>query len=161
MTFEEKGDGNMPKAEEILRQAHTVLVIDWPSRDVPDTLARAGFTVVVQGGPGPGDYSVQEVVDGEVVPRHLGAAPQHADLVYSYRPIGELPGILASARKLGATAVWQQSGLASSGAKDPKGCWVPESESRQARQIVESAGLDYLEEPYIADEVRRMAGAAG
>jgi predicted CoA-binding protein len=148
-------------AEEILRQARTVLVIDWPSRDVPDTLARAGFTVVVHGGPGPEDYSVQDVVDGEVVPRPLGAAPRHADLVYSYRPIGELPGIASSARKMGATALWRQSGLASSEASDPKGCWVAESESQQARQIVESAGLEYLERPYIADAVRRITGEAG
>ena len=151
----------MARAEEILKQARTVLVVDWPSRDVPDTLARAGFTVVVHGGPGPGDYSVQDVVDGAVVPRQLGAAPRHADLVYSYRPIGELPGIVASARKIGATAVWWQSGLASSGTSDPKGCWVADDDSRQARQIVESAGLDYLEQPYIADAVRRITGEAG
>jgi hypothetical protein len=41
------------------------------------------------------------------------------------------------------------------------GCWVAESESGQARQIVESAGLVYLEQPYIADVVRRITGAAG
>jgi predicted CoA-binding protein len=151
----------MANAVEILRQAHTVLVIDWPSRDVPDTLARAGFTVVVRGGPGPEDYSVQEVIDGKVVPRHLGAAPEHADLVYSHRPIGELPGIVSTARELGATSLWRQSGLASSGVKDPKGCWVAESEAQQARQIVESAGLNYFEQPYIADAVRRMTGATG
>jgi predicted CoA-binding protein len=149
------------EAEEVLRQARTVVVIDWPSRDVPDTLARAGFIVVVHGGPGPEDYSIQEVVDGEVVPRHLSGAPQHADLVYSYRPVGELPGIVSSAQKIGATAIWRQSGTASSGADDPKGCWVAESESEQARQIVESAGLVYLEQPYIADAVRRITGEAG
>jgi predicted CoA-binding protein len=150
----------MAAAEEILRQARAVLVIDWPSRDVPDALARAGFTVVVHGGPGAEDYSVQEVVDGKVVPRPLGAAPEHADLVYSYRPIDELPGIVASAQKIGATAIWCQSGLASSGTDDPKGCWIPESESRRARHIVESAGLYYLEQPYIGDVARRLTGGA-
>jgi hypothetical protein len=38
---------------------------------------------------------------------------------------------------------------------------VAESESRQARQIVESAGLDYLEQPYIADAVRQITGEPG
>jgi hypothetical protein len=33
----------------------TILVIDWPSKEVPETLARAGFRVVVRGGPGPED----------------------------------------------------------------------------------------------------------
>lgn len=65
------------------------------------------------------------------------------------------------AQKIGATAVWRQSGLASAGTGDSKGCWVAGSESRQARQIVESAGLDYLEQPYIADAARRITGEAG
>jgi hypothetical protein len=41
------------EAEQILGAARTVVVVDWPSRDVPDTLARAGYTVLVKGGPGP------------------------------------------------------------------------------------------------------------
>ncbi len=44
---------------EILQAVETVLVTDWPSRDVPEALVRAGFHVVVHGGPGPEDYSVQ------------------------------------------------------------------------------------------------------
>jgi hypothetical protein len=53
--------------------------------------------------------------------------------------------------------VWHQSGLAGDGSKDPRGCWLPEAEARAARDIVESAGLAYLPDPYIADEVRRLA----
>ena len=37
----------MTQVEPILAMARTVVVVDWPSRDVPDTLARAGFTVLV------------------------------------------------------------------------------------------------------------------
>ena len=33
-----------------------MLVVDYPSKDVPETLARGGFAVTVQGGPGPEDY---------------------------------------------------------------------------------------------------------
>jgi hypothetical protein len=36
-----------------------------------------------------------------------------------------------------------------------------EAESQQAPQIVESAGLEYLEQPYIADAVQRITGEAG
>ncbi len=141
-------------ASRILAQTRSVLVIDWPSRDVPATLAAAGFAVTVKGGPGPTDYTVWQVTDSEVVTRHLGRALEHADLVYCHRPFGELPSIIAMAERLGATAVWRQSGLTSTGAKAPDGCWTPPGESRQGRELAAAAGLNYLDDVYIADAVR-------
>ncbi len=53
---------------QILECAHSILVIDWPSKDVPESLARAGFHVIAKGGPGPEDYSAYEVdPSGKVV----------------------------------------------------------------------------------------------
>jgi hypothetical protein len=40
------------EARSVLARSPSVLLIDWPSRDVPATLAAAGFTVIVKGGPG-------------------------------------------------------------------------------------------------------------
>jgi predicted CoA-binding protein len=141
-------------AGQVLDTARTVVVIDWPTKDVPEALARAGYTVLVKGGPEPDNYSAYEVQGTEVVSRRTGEAPAAADLVYSYRPIEELPGIVALAQRLGARAVWVQSGVASDGTKAPNGCWMDQAASRAAREIVESAGLAYIEAPYIADEVR-------
>jgi predicted CoA-binding protein len=142
--------------DQILRAADSIVVVDWPSRDVPETLARAGYTVSVKGGPGPGDYSAYDVRGDEVVDRAVGHPPAHADLVYAYRPVSELPAIAALARQVGATVVWHQSGQAAEGADDPHGCWMPEDAAREARAIVESAGLTYVAAPYIADAVRRL-----
>jgi hypothetical protein len=147
----------MTEAEQILKAANSALLIDWPSRDVPDTLARAGYAVLVKGGPEPDNYSAYEVSDGEVVTRRVGRPPEKVDVVYSHRPIDELPRIVEMARGLGASTVWCQSGLASSGEKDPKGSWVPEEESRAARGIVESAGLTYVDNAYIADVARQLS----
>ena len=144
----------MGDAGQVLDTARTVVVIDWPTKDVPEALARAGYTVLVKGGPEPDNYSAYEVLGSEVVSRRTGAAPAAADLVYSYRPIEDLPGIVALAQRLGARAVWVQSGVASDGTKAPNGCWMDQAASRAAREIVESAGLAYIEAPYIADEVR-------
>lgn len=144
---------------QVLQSVHTVLVVDWPSGDVPDTLARAGFEVTVHGGPGPEDYSVYEYADGEVQVRHVGVAPAQVDLVYAHRPMAELPGIIATAQTLRAKTIWLQSGLTSSGTPDHRGCWVPQEDSRTARELAEAAGLAYLDEPYIADEVRHMIGS--
>jgi len=89
-------------AARILADARTVLVIDWPSRDVPGSLAFAGFTVFVKGGPGPADYNAWHIEGGEPVSRPLGHEPGRVDLVYCHRPLTELPGIIALAGRLGA-----------------------------------------------------------
>ena len=135
----------------ILAGARTIMVVDWPSRDVPHSLARAGYEVVVHGGPGPEDYTAYETAGDEVEERHVGRPPAHADIVYSFRPLAELDEILDVARRLGATTVWTQSGLSVDGEKDPTGCWLPAADSAGARAKVEAAGLAYVDRPYIVE----------
>jgi hypothetical protein len=135
---------------DIFKDLNTVLLIDWPSGEVPEELARAGFHVIVRGGPGPQDYSAYELADGKVVARRTGRPPERADLIYAYRPLSELPEIIATAKALRARIIWTQSGLAA-GKKDPKGCWLRPEELRHARTLVESAGLVHIAAPYILD----------
>lgn len=144
----------MSTAEEIVRTATSVLIIDWPSREVPEALARAGLVTVVAGGPVRDNYSAYQVYSDEISVRHVDRPPDHVDVVYAYRPLVELTEIVAVARDLDATAVWIQSGLAADGTKEPSGCWMPKEWSRDARGVVESAGLVYIDSPYIADAVR-------
>ncbi len=59
-------------------------------------------------------------------------------------------------KELGAQAVWCQSGRASDGVSDPKGCWLPEEASREACRLVQSAGLHYIDRIYIVDAVERL-----
>lgn len=141
-------------AARILTGTRRVLVIDWPSRDVPAALAFAGHTVFVKGGPGPADYTVWELDRGEPVARPLGRAPDQVDLLYCHRPFDELPAIIAQAQRLGARALWWQTGLDSSGARDPAGSWAPPGQSRQARELAAAAGLSYIDDVYIADAAR-------
>jgi hypothetical protein len=148
------------RARQILALSRSVLLIDWPSRDVPTTLAAAGFAVTVRGGPGPADYAAWEAGDGEPVTRPIGRAPDHADLVYWHRPFTELPSIIAMAQRLGATAIWRQTGLTSEGTKAPDGCWAPPEESQQGRELAGAAGLSYVDDIYIADAARGLAGRA-
>ena len=129
------------KAEDILGATKMVLVVDWPSRDVPDTLVRAGYDVVVRGGPAPDDYTTYVVDEGEVVEQRTGRPPERADLVYSYRPVDELPEIVDQAQRLGAHAVWVQ---------------LPPAESQRARLIVETAGLSFVDGPHLPDAVRAL-----
>jgi hypothetical protein len=110
----------------------------------------------VHGGPEPDNHLAYEMVDGDVRVRRTGEPPAEVDLVYSYRPIGELPAIAAARVALGARALWLQSGHTSDGAPDPRGCWLPPEESGRARAIVEQAGLAYVDQPYIVDAVRDL-----
>jgi predicted CoA-binding protein len=143
-------------AVETLRNARSVLVIDWPSPDVPDSLVRAGHEVYLKSGPGPRDNNIRELEDGEIVVRPVGEAPGHVDLVYAYRPEAELPAIVSAAKQLGATALWWQSGHADADAavKDPRGCWVGDEQSRRIRELAESQGLGYVDDVYIGDAAR-------
>jgi predicted CoA-binding protein len=143
-----------PEAASVLASARTILVVDWPTRDVPDTLVRAGYEVVVHGGPGPEDYTAYEGSGEEVVERRVGRPPAHADVVYTFRPLDELPEIVAMARTVGAGTVWVQSGRAPDGSKDPEGCWLPAEAAAGARATVEAAGLTYVDAPYLAAAVR-------
>ena len=162
-TGDVKDNGSAMNPKEIFRTVQTILVIDWPSKELPETLTRAGFHVVVRGGPRPEDHSAYELHSsrnlahdpGEVVVRHIGRAPERADLIYSYRPLSELPEIITTAKRLGAQTIWTQSGLSAAGVIDRKGCWVPEEELRLARNLVESAGLRYITGPYIGDAAQR------
>ena len=140
----------------ILSTVKSVLVIDWPSKEVPELLAHAGLQVVVQGGPGPEDYSAYEVNDGQIGVRRIGHPPQHADLVYCYRPFSELPGIIALAKTLHARIIWSQSGLLDGGKKDARGCWLPSPELQRVRELAQSAGLIHISEPCIGDVARQI-----
>lgn len=143
---------------EILRQAHRVVLYDWPDQDVPNALALAGFDVMIHGGPAAEDVFRREVVDGKVVSQRLGIPPQSADLVYVFRPLEELPQILGESKRMGASTIWHQSGLDGAGQRDPRGC-APSPDSEQWRQQVEAAGLGYIEDAYIADTARQIAAS--
>jgi predicted CoA-binding protein len=145
----------MTDARQILEEASSVLLVDWPSTDVPDTLVRAGFQVTVKGQER-AEYLARELSGNEISERPA-ELPAKVDLFYVHRPVDELPGIVMMARTLGAQALWYQSGRTEGGASDPKGCWLPEDEAVQARRAAESAELAFVGDAYIADVVREAA----
>jgi predicted CoA-binding protein len=144
---------------EILKIVRTILLIDWPSKDVPETLTRAGFRIFVHGGPGPEDYSAYELDGRDVVSRPTGCRPNQADLVYSHRPLAELPKTLAEARAVSAKFLWIQSGMSSDGTRDPKGHWMSEDDLKTTHGQVHAAGLELITRPYILDVLREALRA--
>jgi predicted CoA-binding protein len=120
----------MTTAAEVLASTHSVLLIDYPGRVVPEAFARAGYETSAHEGPGEDEYYAYTLEGDEVVRSHAGKPPAHVDLVYTYRPVDELPAIVALAVDLGARAVW-----------------FGEADPDLAREIVESAGLLFVGEP--------------
>lgn len=145
----------------VLAAAHDVVLHNWPSRDVPDTLVQAGFAVTVYGGPEPDDISVCELVDGQIINRRTGTPPSHADLMYVFPWPGfelqrDLPRIASNAERLGASTLWYQSGRTRDGATRSDGCWLSDAEAAQVQSIATAAGLTCVHDAYIAHEVRKL-----
>jgi predicted CoA-binding protein len=134
----------MAEPDEILQAARHVVVQDYPSRDIPDALTRAGFEVTIYGGPAEADVVISELSDGDVVHRQLGRYPDQADLFYTYRPLAEIDAIIPEAQRLGAGTLWRQ----------PQVEGEDEASTAVWRAQVEAAGLAYLDSPPI-DEVAR------
>lgn len=129
----------MATPQQILEQARTVLLVDWPSPAVPRALLEARLAVF---GFAPGGYSRAELAAQPPAPRdglvsfsperdevghlvfhHLDRRPEQVDIVYVHRPAGELPGILLThAVPLHAAALWLQPPLRFADAR-----WLAES----------------------------------
>jgi predicted CoA-binding protein len=133
----------MTDVSRLLAETKTVVLVDWPSREVPETLARRGLTVIAS--EGPETYTAYEAYADEVRTRSVDGLPQNAELVYAYRPIDELPDIIQTAAAVGATAVW----LHSAGDLAP-------ADAARARERVEEAGLVFIAEPSILDAARAI-----
>ena len=143
---------------DVLRTARTIVLHDWPSQDVPDALVAAGLEVTYQAGPEPDDLYVTRLVDGLAQTHRSGALPERADIVYSHRPLEEMPRLLAEARDLGAAVLWHQSGLDAGGTKDPAGVHVPADEAHERARLAADAGVQLVTEPYIVDAAREVSG---
>jgi hypothetical protein len=142
--------------ESILRETKANLLVDWPSRTLPESLARAGYEVTAHVGPGPNEYSRYEAIGTEILVLNGLSAPDHVDIVHVFRPIEELAAIAEMSKTLGATAIWFQSGLSDEHEQDPTGCWMTESDSALARGIVESKELMYFDCPYILEAITHV-----
>lgn len=125
----------MADPQEVLRRYSTVAVVgmsDDPEKSangVPHALAAHGFTVL------PVNPSHEEI-DGLRSYPSLADIDRPVEVVEVFRPAAEAPDIARQAVAIGAKALWLQLDL----------------RSPEAREIAESAGLDYVEDRCMAVE---------
>ena len=132
---------------EILEASTTSAVVG-ASRDphkaggsVPEGLQRRGFRII------PINPFADELF-GECAYRSLSEVPEKIDIVDVFRPASDAPEIARQAVAVGAKALWLQLDI----------------RSREARQIAEAAGLDYVEDECTAvvsslNQIRKKAVA--
>lgn len=127
----------------LLRDARAVLLVDWPSREWPDSLVRLGLAVTAV--EGPDRYRAYELTEGGGVRVSHSARPTSADIVYAYRPLAELPDIIALAREVGAQAVWLDQ--------------LDADEVAPARVTVESARLVFVSAPSLPEAATALSAS--
>jgi len=125
--------------EEILTQSHTIAVVGASSNDekaahrIPLALQGMGYRIIPVN-------PHAETLFGEVVHRSLRTIEEPIDIVDVFRPSDQTPDVARQAVAVGARAVWLQLGIASD----------------EARQIAESAGLDFIENHCLMVEAARF-----
>lgn len=141
----------------------SVLIVDWPSQDVPRELLAAGFDLFsanLAAGTASrysiGERSASENTDGvEVLPpqrdgdpplviSRVAALPEHVDAVALYRPAPEHAAIAQRAVDLGARMVWVQLGTLAD----------------DARRIVAGAYIAVIEEIPINEAIHSLVALA-
>ncbi|WFE26535.1 CoA-binding protein [Solwaraspora sp. WMMD791] len=128
----------MRTPQQILADARTIAVVGAsrdpakPAHSVPAQLIRYGWRVI------PVNPYVDEIF-GERAWPSLADLPVPVDLVNVFRPVPDAIDVVRDAVRIGAPAVWLQSGIASA----------------QAREIASAAGIDYVEDHCIAVERAR------
>ncbi|TMI79931.1 MAG: hypothetical protein E6H10_14615 [Bacteroidetes bacterium] len=119
---------------DVLRKAKIVLLIDWPTPDLPRTLLEAGFMVFCYS---PNGYTRAEIVveyphdvnqknifppknkEGFLVFRPLASSPPDIDIVNVYRPEQEHAKIVTSLLPaVGAKCIWLQPPVTSINTRD-------------------------------------------
>ncbi|MDG4793560.1 CoA-binding protein [Micromonospora sp. WMMD1082] len=119
----------MRSAQQILADSAVIAVVG-ASRDpfkaahrVPAEMQRYGWRII------PVNPTADELF-GEPVYRSLADIPHPVDLVDVFRPAEDAVEVVRQAVTIGAPAVWLQLGIV----------------SRQAREIAQQAGIDYVED---------------
>lgn len=123
----------MEDLKQISEKIQIVLLVDWPSPDIPRALILAGFTVFSYSPDGYTQALTEMTQSGKqplVRFESLDHPPTNVDLVTIYRPAEEHAAIIRDhVLPLGARTIWLQ----------------PPVESAETRKIAQEQGLNFVE----------------
>jgi hypothetical protein len=142
----------LARAIELLTNARSILLVSYIGPEVPQTLLAAGFDVFAKTGPQPDAWARcrragDELAFDRCVP------PDEIDLVHLDVPAFD--EYLEVAHSLGAKTLWFHSArTCPPEPHDDRGCWLPAAQSARQRAAARAAGLEYVDDRYIADVAR-------
>jgi uncharacterized protein len=134
-----RGDGD--SITKILRESTTIAVVGLssnpmrPSFGVTEYMQEAGYRII------PVNPNETEVL-GEKSYARLEDVPERVDIVNVFRRAEEVPPVVESAIRVGAKAVWMQSGI----------------ENEEAAKKARAEGLTVIEDACILVEHRKRVG---
>src|SRR5581483_3143269 len=120
-----------PSPRDILARSRVIAVVGAsrdpgkPGHGIPAELQHHGFRVIPVN-----PHAAGTTLWGEPVRASLLDVDEPVDLVDVFRPAADAPGIARQAARIGARALWLQSGI----------------RSAEARRIAAEAGMDYVED---------------
>jgi uncharacterized protein len=135
------GRGDADSMTKILRQSKTIAVVGLssnpmrPSFGVTEYMQEVGYRII------PVNPNEREVL-GEKSYARLEDVPEKIDIVNVFRRAEEVAPVVESAIRIGAKAVWMQSGI----------------ENKAAAEKARAAGLVVIEDACILVEHQRRAG---
>ena len=129
----------MTDPTELLADASTILLVDYPGAAYPIALVRAGYTVF---GHEPDGYKQYTVEGDQLVTGAIDAPPQGIDIVNLFRPPEEQPELVETAIKLRAGSVWILPATPT---------------SPVARELAEAAGIPFIAGVNLAELVSSSA----
>ena len=131
----------MTDAAELLKDATTILLVDWPGPSFPVALVQAGFTVYGHEQDGYKQYAA----DGDqLVTTSIAEPPTGIDIVNLFRPPEEQLELVETAIRLRARSIW---------------ILPPEPASKVARELAEGIGLPFITGVNLAElAAERAAG---
>jgi hypothetical protein len=144
-------------ALEALREARSVLLVDWIGPELPALLARAKPVVFGKIGPAADDWARLEATDGDGGFRTVrGPKPEQVDLLHLDWTLG-FDEFAGEAERLGVRTFWYHSARTRPPAPaDSRGCWVPPRQSAAQRARIEAAGMRYVDDHYLGDVARLL-----
>ena len=141
-----------------LREAQSVLLVDWIGPELPSLISRRVPEVYGKIGPKDDDWArIEPTADDEQGFRAIrGPCPDHVNLLHLDWTLG-FDEFADEAVRLGASTFWYHSARTRPPAPaDHRGCWVPRRQSAAQRARIEASGLSYIDDHYLADVAERL-----
>ena len=143
-----------------LARARAVLLVDWPSAAVPNSLLRRGYEGIRQGGSGTRRLPLARPPSGRTALSRCRPADRRPNRLL-LPAAGRTHGVVGLAVLVHADVLWFQSGVSTDGGRAADGYWLADQDRQVAARIARDAQLALVSDVYIVDVLEGMDNRLG